>query len=243
MNARRIGNLFKILIFKFSNQFGGRFRQRLPQFSLENILNKNFKDNAPFSLFLIGANDGISHDFLFKFLQKREIEGIAVEPLADVYQCLEKNFSCFPNVKPLNLAVHPTLEEVVIYRVNPQSINEFPAWVNGIGSVLPDHHKKAKVGSEFIIEEKVKALPLMKICEAYNTNSFDLLQIDVEGFDYEVIKMIDFKKIKPSIIKYEYSNLSLAEHTAAWEILSSNGYFVYSEGIDAVAVDCKSIEL
>ena len=51
----------------------------------------------------------------------------------------------------------------------------------------------------------------MKIINDSNYNSIDLLQIDTEGFDYEVLKMFDFNTYRPVIIQYEHFHLSMEE--------------------------------
>jgi hypothetical protein len=78
-----------------------------------------------------------------------------------------------------------------------------------------------------------------------NLKNFDLdyLQIDTEGFDYEILKMIDFSIIKPKLIKFESVNLSISDKQSANLLLVCNGYYLFDELGDTVAIDLKRIKL
>jgi hypothetical protein len=63
----------------------------------------------------------------------------------------------------------------------------------------------------------------------------DLLQIDVEGWDYEILKMVDFTRMKPAIINYEHAHLNPDDWDAAVGLLVRNGYRVGIGQYDTVA--------
>jgi hypothetical protein len=63
-----------------------------------------------------------------------------------------------------------------------------------------------------------------------------LLQIDVEGFDFEVLKMIDFKRFCPVIIKYEHEGLDENDQAAARKLLEDQGYEVQEIKTDTVGI-------
>ena len=48
-----------------------------------------------------------------------------------------------------------------------------------------------------------KTITFDKICSIHNITTIDYLQIDTEGFDTEIIKMIDFSKFKINTIRFE----------------------------------------
>lgn len=54
----------------------------------------------------------------------------------------------------------------------------------------------------------------------------ELLLIDAEGYDFKIIKQIDFTKIKPRIIRFEYKELSEQDQIDCDEYLKSKGYRV-----------------
>ena len=67
-------------------------------------------------------------------------------------------------------------------------------------------------------------MPLMDIIKKSKFKTIDLLQIDTEGFDYEVLKMFDFKIFSPILVQFEYVHLSKNDYKNSVNLLSNNGY-------------------
>ena len=63
----------------------------------------------------------------------------------------------------------------------------------------------------------------------------DVLQIDTEGWDYEILKLVDFTKIKPAIINYEHAHLNPDDWDSAIDLLTRNGYHIGIGRRDTVA--------
>ncbi len=213
--------------------------------SSKKILEDNFKLSSDFSFVQVGANDGVSFDFLFDFVSKRNSVGIVLEPIESYFNELKINYAFNQNIIPIKTAIHPTLKEASIYKINPIFQNQYPSWVKGIASLDPNHHKKTNIDSEHIIEEKVKADSLINVLNQYNFifDNLHYFQIDTEGFDFEVLKMIDFNKIMPIILKFESVNLSNDDKFAAFSLLEKQDYYVFDEGGDSIAVNLNLIKL
>lgn len=208
------------------------------------ILEKNFPPGAPLTFVQVGANDGVSYDSLYDFVKKRDLKGLVIEPLADFYKKLVKNYRFAPGVTPVRKAVHPSLSEIELYRVDPRQMKKVPGWTSGIASVYPDYYQKFGTPRSVMIKEKVPASHLMTILDEHQfCRPTDLLQIDVEGYDYEVLKQIDFSRWRPGIIKYEYENLKPSDQKASWKLLKKAGYFRFFDEIDVIAVDLWRIKL
>lgn len=60
--------------------------------------------------------------------------------------------------------------------------------------------------TEDMIEIKAKTITFDKICDIHNITEIDLLQIDTEGFDAEIIRMIDLSKVNIKKIIFEIWN-------------------------------------
>ncbi|WP_157776668.1 FkbM family methyltransferase [Flavobacterium crassostreae] len=207
------------------------------------ILEKNFKQNTPFSFIQVGANDGISFDFLYDFVITRNSTGIVIEPVKDYFKELENNYSQFPGILTINKAVHPEKKQIELYKIKQESLSNYPDWVKGIASLDIHHHQKLQINSQDIILEKVAADNLMDIIRANYNQKIDYLQIDTEGFDYEVLKMLDFGISKPAIIKYEFVNLKPEDQLKTTNLLQSQGYYLFSELGDTIALDLNKIKL
>ena len=63
----------------------------------------------------------------------------------------------------------------------------------------------------------------------------DLLQIDVEGYDVELLMLFDFARIKPSIVRFEHRNVPATEVDAATLLLAGHGYLMVREEYDVTA--------
>jgi hypothetical protein len=75
----------------------------------------------------------------------------------------------------------------------------------------------------------------MNLLEKRGMTDVDIIQIDVEGFDGEVVKMLNFCKINPSIIQFEHEHLDNKSHVDVVRVLVSNGYLVVPSGENTVA--------
>ena len=79
-------------------------------------------------------------------------------------------------------------------------------------------------------------ISIQELLDKHRIKALDLLQIDTEGFDYEIIKMIDFKKIKPKLICFEHLHLSEATKRQCEEHLLKKGYRLEHFRSDSLAI-------
>ena len=234
-------NLITILIFEIKKKI---FKKVRTHYTLKKILSKTYKEKKEFSFIQIGANDGVSFDDLFDFVSARNSKGIVVEPIKSYYNELKQNYENLPNVIPVNRAVSYKAEMLKIYKIDPEKSHKYPDWAKGIASFDKDHHKKTNINEEDIITEEVEAEHLMDIINKNfpgKLSDIDYFQIDTEGFDYDVIKMIDFKKIHPSIIKFENVNISNTKIMELNSLFKKENYIVFKEGNDTIAFDFKKV--
>ena len=190
----------------------------------------------------IGANDGISSDPIYNLVTKEGVHGIALEPVSNIFKQLTKNYAAYPNVHPVNKAIHKTEKEMLLYRVNPDK-KQYPEWTKGTASFNKRHHQLSEINDTDIIEEKVQCISYDELIKEYKISHIDLLQIDTEGYDYDIIKMIDFDKLAPSIISFEHGITSgIMNKEKLFEIqelLFRNKYNIIIMENDAIAYKAK----
>ena len=231
----KILNLFGLVILRklnFSNQY-----IQISDFSpLKQLFYKNL--HADFFFVQIGANDGISYDPIFSLVTKEKVKGIVIEPIPDIFTQLKNNYKDYPQVEPLNLAIHKDQKEMTVYRVDPKN-KKYPEWTKGTPSFNKSHHQLSFIEEEDIIEEIVKCISFDDLIEKYSIKKIDLLQIDTEGYDAEIIKMIDFDKLCPTIISFEHGLpqgiMTLKQFEECQEILLKNKYNIIVLENDAIA--------
>jgi hypothetical protein len=83
---------------------------------------------------------------------------------------------------------------------------------------------------------EVPTLTIDSLCAAHGIRAFDLVQIDTEGYDYEVVRQIDLDKYQPAIVLYEHYHLRPGEREACELHLESHGYRSISNFFDTLAV-------
>lgn len=239
-----IKNHLLILIINISNTFGKGLVFRKKSFSLERILNDNFPEKESFNFVQVGANDGISFDFLYDFVVRRISAGIVIEPVKEYFDELQSNYKEFENIVKVNKAVHPLKKSIFINKISSDVVKKYPDWVKGIASLDPNHHLKTGINSSDIVQEEVMADSLMNILnENLENKKIAYFQVDTEGFDFEVIKGLDFKIFRPLIIKYENVNLSIMDQNNLKRILKNQKYFLFDELGDTIAINLKKIKL
>jgi len=86
-----------------------------------------------------------------------------------------------------------------------------------------------------IVAEKLPCVTLNSILQKHKVGHMDWLQIDAEGFDYEIIKTLDFTIFKPSIIRYENLHLNSRDYKECIDYLEERGYIVIWFGCDSVS--------
>jgi FkbM family methyltransferase len=227
-----------MFIKKYIKQILNKFGYEIKRIDIfERVLLAEYTHNQDFTFIQIGSNDGVKFDRLYSFVTQHKCKGLVIEPLSYYFKKLKENYAFYPDIIPVNCAIHAEKKRANIYYINPTKLAEFPDWINGIGSFNKNHPKKYGISSEYIISEDVNCEHLMDIIIKYNIKKVNLLQIDTEGYDGEIINMIDFNIFTPSIIKYEHVNLDKNEQIQVIQLLNSNGYSMsYKIGDDSIAI-------
>ncbi|CAN5353067.1 hypothetical protein BH09BAC2_BH09BAC2_15980 [soil metagenome] len=222
------------LIYK-KDLFEQRFRLRGELQPLEQLFYQ--KLHKDFFFLQIGANDGVSFDPIYHLITKENVHGMALEPIPDLFVQLKKNYAKYPNVQLVNKAVHKSEKEMILYRVDPKK--DYPDWTKGTASFNKFHHALSGITEADILEEKVACTSLDELIDQNKIKKIDLLQIDTEGYDYEIIKMIDFDNIAPAIISFEHGFISgimtKEKFFEIEELLIKNKYNIIVLENDAVA--------
>ncbi len=201
---------------------------------LESLIYKNY--HKDFFFIQIGANNGKRFDPIFEIVNTLKLKGIALEPIKEYYTELVKNYEG-SNVIPVNKAIYSNNEKITIHRVvNDETL---PEWTKGIASINPEHFKKSGVDKSNMYGEVVDGITFDTLLKEYGITNFDLLQIDTEGYDIEIIKMLPFSKIKPRLIHFEHGLkdgvMTNNDFMEASKILLENNYRLIMKEYDCIA--------
>lgn len=80
------------------------------------------------------------------------------------------------------------------------------------------------------------------MCDRNSVGSIDIIHIDTEGFDYEILKLINFEYYKPFLLIYEHKHLSKIAQAAAQRLLGEQRYEVLEvNSSDTILVNLEAI--
>src|SRR5262249_15985126 len=165
--------------------------------------------------------------------------GLVVEPLKDKFELLKRAYADVESVVPVNVAVHNTEKEMLIHRVRPDLEKNLPGWARGIGSFNPEYHKLSNLDSSYMISERVPCTTFDDLLTTHRMTNIELLITDTEGYDFEILKSIDFTKHRPTYVHFEHG---LSGGVMSWErykdlayYLAQHGYNISHEASDATA--------
>lgn len=207
----------------------------------------------------VGATDNDPlHAFLVETLTAARARGAAstavlVEPVGEYYERLCQVYEGVPGVHCEHAAIAETAGTRDFYRLAADPVaHGLPAWLSQLGSLradrmtaLWDRYERGHLGDQsdaltafyrdHQVVEPVTCLTFDMLLAKYGLTQLDLLQIDAEGYDYEILRTIDFTRVRPCYINYERVLLQNDE-PACRALLEGAGYVLTDWGQDTLAV-------
>ncbi len=197
------------------------------------------------NVIIVGANSGAPKDLLFDYLHLENVTAVLVEPISELLEELKSKLVVRKNLHFENSAVDTRLRKRVLYRLKGAA--EFPVWSEGLASfnkrVLLSHGNQLKGMKKYVVEEVVNCITFESLVKKYSLSSINVLQIDTEGYDYEIVKNINFEKHKPDIMIIEYLHITVYEYYSLIKLLQDQNYKVYGNPgfFDILAIDDQII--
>jgi FkbM family methyltransferase len=188
----------------------------------------------------IGANDGDKGDYLDTHVQSDDWIGVLVEPVPYVFEALEKRHGANARLTLVNAAIADHDGTAQLYYLPKADDADLPTWYDALASfrreVIAKHAAWIPDIESRISTIEVPTLTFESLCEAHCIRKIDLVQIDTEGYDYEVVKQIDLEKHQPAIVLYEHYHLQPGEREACELHLENHGYRSISNFFDTLSV-------
>ena len=163
-----------------------------------------------FGLVVIGAHSGIwLSDLINKYIDQNIL---LVEPVPYNLKILNNRYSSFKNIDICKKAIFSKNKIESFFFVKEDSIKKLGKhWASGIGSfdknhILNHRSKRFVIDENDISEIKVEFITFDKLVEQYSIRSIDMLQIDIEGAEYELLKSINLKMIEINKIFFEFKH-------------------------------------
>lgn len=184
----------------------------------------------------VGAFDGVTNDPIHKWVKKYGWRGILLEPQPHAYALLQRNYADQPQLVLKNAAIADKNGEKPFYRFgdDPSLPEGFQQLASFSKETLLAHVANDPTWEAKIIADPLPCLTFNTLLDQAGANKVDLLLIDAEGYDYELLKMFDFKRVKPAIIQFEFRHLGNNQDNAV-QLLIDQGYRVTVDWYDAIA--------
>jgi FkbM family methyltransferase len=182
-----------------------------------------------FLVIQIGACDGLLLDPIHALIVKNHWRGVLVEPQKLEFEKLKNTYrNELDRIVLENVAISDSEGTRTLYRVKDSELKA--DWQRGFASLL--HRPDARR----FTAEVVPCITLETLLNRHRVSRIDLLQVDVEGYDFEIIKLIDFDKIRPRLIRYEHRHLRPWDKRACKALLANHGYQTLEMQFDTGAV-------
>lgn len=219
--------------------------------SIDEFTSRFSKSRKQVTLVQIGANDGINNDPVHKFIKRDNWHGVLLEPQKYVFEkYLQPLYRKTKGIIPLNAALDTKDGTKPVYKIAISNSR----WATGLTSfnrsVLEEAIRSGYIEKQaikegcrlpanpedIIAEESVECICTESLLKKYGLEKIDWLQIDTEGFDFEIIKMFDIAANRPAVIVYENLHFSPGQQDECVYHLKSNGYECINFGPNTLAM-------
>lgn len=205
-----------------------------------------WRSGTAFYFIQVGAFDGQTFDPLARYVKRYRLSGALIEPQQRPFSELKAHYRDNPQLSLYNAALAENVGYKTFYRVSDEK-GVLPAWSQQLGSfkrenIIKHDNEIAAYGiaavpeiASYVIEEQVPCITFDLVLDESGMDHVDLVQIDVEGFDFEVITLFPFYRMTPAIIRYEHMHMSDDTRRSCFEFLKQKGYRFVTEFADTVA--------
>jgi len=215
-----------------------------PKKPIQDILDKYAAIKNDVIFLQVGSNEGFTADPINPYIIKYKWTGLLVEPIPYLFEKLKNNYASYDNKLFFeNAAISDKDGEQTFYRLKISDDPNLPKWYDQIGSfkkeVVLKHRNRIPNFDALFIEDKVKTTSFDSLFKKHNLHSFDLIHIDTEGYDYEILKLLNLKDIDADVVLFEDKHLDTLSYKNAVRSLRRLNYKLYRHGGDTIAINKK----
>jgi FkbM family methyltransferase len=189
--------------------------------------------HGPITILQIGAFDGEGDDDLRDLVNAHGLRGVLVEPQPEAFARLQQTYRDQPQVTLLQAAI-----------AERQGVRDLYCR-RGAASMAASfdrgHLLRHGIKTDEIVVKRVVCHTVASALRTASLDRVDLIQIDAEGYDWPIIRSIDFTVLQPTILRFEYRNLPNRDADACLELLALHGYRFLLEPRDIIAVHSAGI--
>jgi FkbM family methyltransferase len=183
--------------------------------------------NPRLTFMQIGAFDGVGEDDLRGLVLAHKLRGVLVEPQPDAFARLQQTYRNQPNVALLQAAIAEKEGTRNLYCKRGEA--------SMAASFDREHLRKHGIADADIVAQPVACHTVESAIRAGGLSNVDLIQIDAEGYDWPIIRSIDFECLRPRILRFEYRHMPARDADACLSHLAAHGFRFVIEARDIIA--------
>jgi FkbM family methyltransferase len=222
-----------------------RWRHRVggdaPTRPIEQVIEAFARSHPRASFVQVGSNDGVKFDPICRQVRVRPWTGVMVEPVPYLFERLEAQHGGGRRVRLENAAVADHDGGQPFYflaEARPGDV--VPDWYDALGSfrrdVVLSHREHIPDIEARLQTTEVPCITFEALCRKHGLTRLDLVHIDTEGYDFEVIKLIDLDRWMPTVLLFEHKHLSADDHVACAAHLERHGYDLMADDTDTLCL-------
>lgn len=185
------------------------------------------RNNDP-TFLQIGAFDGVGDDDLRELIKTHHLRGVLVEPQPAAFAKLKETYADQPQVVLLQAAIAE--------REGARDLYVRKSKTSMAASFDRGHLRRHNIAESDIGTISVPCHTVEGALRLAGLTTVDIIQIDAEGYDWQIIHSINLDRVRPQIIRFEYRNMPPTDADACLAHLAARGYQFLLERRDIVAV-------
>lgn len=164
---------------------------------IDHFLDSYSRGKSPVHFVQIGASDGVFGDPIHTYLERDQWTGLLVEPIPAVFELLQYNYRGNKKLMFENCAVGLEEGTADFYTTPKEKFwNHYGS--SQRSSLLP------QPGYEKI---QVRLMPFEALTNKHGLAKIQLIHTDTEGYDFKILKQIDFDRYQTEVILFEHIHL------------------------------------
>ena len=189
----------------------------------------------------VGANDGVSGDPCGRiFIDNPKWTGILIEPVPYLVAKLVENYVDRARFNVEQVAIGNEPGKTQFFYVDESAklaLPDLPGHYDMLGSFNRQHIANHLNGvlEPYIVAVEIEVQTLAAVLDRNCIKRIDVLQVDTEGYDWEVLKSLDLDTIRPKAIYIEHKHLTPDDRHSMVTRMTSTGYRVHDCGNDFFA--------
>lgn len=159
----------------------------------------------------IGSHGFQQEDPLEAIIRRGGWTGIIVEPLPHAFERLRRSYSGLDGIVFENVAIGPEDGDLPFFHLGNAGLDGQPDLGSLRREVIVGYEARIPEMAELLVETAVPSLTFESLCQRHGVKEIDVLHTGATGSDFEILKMLDFERRRPTLIIYESRHLDPVE--------------------------------